>query len=278
VQFESGLALHGYDLTGSDDAYSVRLYTSAQQGDYLGLGYSVSLVDQVTGKSVAYHDDWADHQHGIWLFGPGYEPLYRQSMEIKLPSQPPVNRALSLVMAVWRKQGGEFRRQATLHSDLQRHSATQVVLTELVIPAEIPLPPADPIARFENGFSLDRVALAETAHAGHNLVIDFTWRSDVQASEDHAQFLHLGHVESGEWWVYDQAPLGARLPTRLWYSGLADSETWQAPLPADLAPGHYEVFTGLYRTRDQQRVATTNADGRPWLDNRVALGTIVIER
>ena len=91
------------------------------------------------------------------------------------------------------------------------------------------------------------------------------------------QFLHLGHESSGEWWVYDQQPLGARLPTRLWYKGLADSETWQVPLPADLAPGRYRVFTGLYRTRDLERIPANDAGGSPFPDARVPLGSLTIE-
>ena len=84
-------------------------------------------------------------------------------------------------------------------------------------------------------------------------------------------------VESGVWFVYDHQPLGPRLPTRLWYSGLADSETWQVPLPADLAPGRYNIFTGLYRARDQERIPASDADGEPWLDARVSLGALIIE-
>ena len=91
------------------------------------------------------------------------------------------------------------------------------------------------------------------------------------------QFLHLGHEDSGEWFVYDQAPLGQRLPTRLWYTGLADSETWRVPLPADLAAGRYAVFTGLYRSSDLERVPARDAEGTPWLDNRVVLGSLIIE-
>ena len=128
-----------------------------------------------------------------------------------------------------------------------------------------------------NGFALDHVDLPESASAGETLNLTFTWRSDTPGSEDHIQFLHLGHTETGEWFVYDQQPLGARLPSRLWYSGLADSETWHVPLPTDLAPGRYEVFTGLYRARDGERVPTTDADGQPWLDNRVALGTLTLD-
>ena len=84
-------------------------------------------------------------------------------------------------------------------------------------------------------------------------------------------------VKRGDWWVYDQQPLGPRLPTRLWYSGLADSEVWYVPLPDDLAPGLYTVFTGMYRLVDKERVPARDADGKPWLDARVWLGMLTLE-
>ena len=68
------------------------------------------------------------------------------------------------------------------------------------------------------------------------------------------------------------------MPTRLWYKGLVDSETWQVPLPADLAPGRYRVFTGLYRTRDRERIPARDGDGDHFGDNRVPLRTLIIER
>ena len=85
-------------------------------------------------------------------------------------------------------------------------------------------------------------------------------------------------VETSAWWVYDQQPLGPRFPTGLWYSGLADTEVWQVPLPDDLAPGKYTVFTGLYRRSDLKRVPAYDAEGTPWLDARVPLGIISIGR
>ena len=277
VRFESGVVLHGYHVTTGEEAYLLRLYASSRQGDYLGLGYSVHLIDQLAGESVAWRDEWADHQHSIWLLGPNYAPIYRQWLEVKFPPQVPTNRALQVVLALWRKQGGDYRRQDIFQSDLQLVSDSQFILSELVIPAESTIAAADSVAVFDNGFTLDAVTLPETARAGETLSIAFGWRSAVQGSEDHVQFLHFVHVESGQWWGYDQQPLGARLPTRLWYSGLEDREAWQVRLPADLAPGRYEVFTGLYRTRDQERVSVKDADGVPWLDNRVSLGRFIVE-
>ena len=178
VQFESGVTLHGYHLSRGDEAVFLRLYASGRQADYLGTGYSVHLVDQMTGDSLARYDDWADHQHSFWLFGPDYQPIYRQLVTLNLPQQPPRNRALSLVLAIWRRQGGEYRRQATLSSDLPSHSESQIVLHEVVIPAPPAASPADPLAHFDNGFALDHVDLPESASAGDTLNLTFTWRSD----------------------------------------------------------------------------------------------------
>lgn len=69
----------------------------------------------------------------------------------------------------------------------------------------------------------------------------------------------------------------SRLPSRLWYSGLVDSETWRVPLPADLAPGRYKVYTGLYRARDRERDTASDVNGAPFIDARVPLGTLIVE-
>ena len=151
------------------------------------------------------------------------------------------------------------------------------MLGELVLPAvESGWSPV-PLAAFENGFALESVDLPNQAQRGETLDITFAWRSNAAGLDNYSQFLHFIHAESGQWWGYDQSPLGMRLPTRLWYTGLADSETWQVPLPADLAPGRYMVFTGLYRASDLERVPARAAEGTPWLDNRVVLGSLILE-
>ena len=67
------------------------------------------------------------------------------------------------------------------------------------------------------------------------------------------------------------------MPTRLWYSGMVDMGTWAAPLPADLAPGNYAVYTGLYRQSDTERLPVASADGTLFADARVPLGTMNTE-
>lgn len=79
-------------------------------------------------------------------------------------------------------------------------------------------------------------------------------------------------MESGERRVVGQPSLGARMPTRLWYSGMADAGAWAAPLP-----GNYAVYIGLYRQRVKERLPVASADGTLFADARVPLGTLSIE-
>ena len=277
VEFESDIHLHGFRIERKNSyRLHLHLYLSPRQWDFKGLGYSIHPVDQISGDSIARHDQYANRQLEF-LLGPGYIPIYRQWVEVQIPPQTPVNRAFWLVLTLWREQDGEYVRQKILASDHQLLGETQVALDEMVIPAVSTATPTDPTALFDNGFALDAADMPERARHGETLNIRFDWRNDVDEREDYVQFLHLVHQESGILWNHDQPPLGPRLPTRLWYNGLADSETWQVALPADLAPGQYIVFTGLYRQSDLERIPASDIDGKPFLDARVPLGSLMIE-
>ena len=274
VVFESGIALRAYRIERAERSVNTHLMMSPTGWNFDNLGYSIHIVDQVHGDSVASKEKVLSRQLEL-VMGPGYVPAYRNWAKVVIPPETRANRAFWIVLSLWREEGGDFVRQTIVTSDLTLLSGTQVVLGEIVFastPSE-----SDVMATFDNGFILQSFELPARTQAGATLEISFTWQSDVAGTEDHVQFLHLGHEESGDWWVYDQQPLGARLPTRLWYSGLADSEVWQVPLPAGLAPGRYHVFTGLYRLSDQERVPATDTEGTPFVDARVPLGSLTIE-
>ncbi|MCY4020899.1 MAG: hypothetical protein OXG39_15910 [Chloroflexi bacterium] len=275
VAFESGTGLHSFHIDKRKSNFTVRLFLSPERWDYNGLGYSIHLVDQITGESLVSRNTHAYRRLEFYL-APEHIPVYRQWKRIRFPPGTPTNHALRVVLTLWHKNDEQIVYDRVLSSDLKLLGEAQVLLDELVLPTGSPTPTTPPLAQFENGFALGAVDLPERARPGENLVIPFAWRSDENGREDHVQYLHLGHAESGAWFVYDQQPLGARLPTRLWYRDLSDSETWRVPLPADLAPGLYQVFTGLYRTRDQERVSASDSDGRPFVDARVPLGNLII--
>ena len=277
AQFESGLYIHGYTIEANGKP---TLIAHLPRGiSPIGLGYSVHLLDQASGQPVAHVNKYLtmDLDYKITKLNKDHWPLFHQYSSLAAPPDFPSNRALSVAVSHWREQEEEFLPQRILSSDRQLLNDTQLILTEFVIPDSAAPATTSPLGVFDSGFELESADLPQSISLGEILSIAFSWRSAINGEEDLVQFLHFGHEESGEWWVYDQPPLGARLPTRLWYSGLADSEIWQVPVPADIEPGRYKVFTGLYRASDKERVAVTYADGRPWLDNRVALGDLLVE-
>ncbi len=282
VQFKSGVTLRGYRTNHEDDSSRIQLYANARPRDYIGrgvrMGYSVHLVDQESGESIASLNEFAHIPQDSWLFGPSYAPLFRNDLELPFPPGAPTNRAYWMVLTIWREKVNSHVFQQIIASDRQKLSNTQVILDEIVFPRATSAASTAPLAVFDSGFSLDAVNMPGTMTPGQTLNVAFSWRSDSDSQEGTIQFLHFVRIENGDLWNHDQQPLGARLPTRLWYSGLADSETWSVPLPADLAPGRYSVFTGLYRARDQERVNASDANGSPYIDARVPLGNIQVER
>ena len=277
VTFEPDVGLRAFRIEREKRGVNAHLFISPGQRRLEEIGLSIQLVDQVTGESVASRDRYANAQLDFFL-APGYVPVYRQWLSLKFPPDIRANRAYWIALALWRGAGDAYPRQLILESDRQRLSETQVILGELALPSTAMAPQSAPLAAFDNGFSLVSAELPQKASAGELLSIPTTWRADVGGIEDLAQFLHFKHEEDGRWWGYDQQPLGARLPTRLWYAGLVDSEIWGVPLPADLAPGRYTVFTGLYRARDQERIPARAADGAAFDDARVPLGSLIVER
>ena len=279
VAFEKDVHLHGFriDRDRRNSYLHLHLYLSVGGLDFDGQGYSINLVDQASLAFIAGRDTYA-HNRLDFDIGPDFQPVFRQWLEVEIPPDTPTNRALWIVLTLWRKEDNIFVSQDVLASDLQVLGDSQVILGELVMPAPAAVQSSTaPLALFEGGLALYAATLPQRALAGETLSITFSWRSDATGHEDYVQFLHLGHKRTGEWLVFDKHPLGARLPTRLWYNGLYDSEIWQVPLPDYLAAGSYAVFSGLYRVRDSERVKARGADGSPNLDSRVPLGSLMVQ-
>jgi len=281
LHFASGARLYAYRVKNHAQHLELSLILSPAQWNFDGLGYSLSLVDQVSKDRIA-GDDFFAHSRSTFYLAPGYRPAYKQWAQLAYPADISRNRAYWVVLSLWREQNGTFTPERILKSDHYLLSDTQVLLEEFLKRASASTASGgQPIARFAKGFTLAAIDMPAQSTPGAHLPITLHWRVEADgrasSSEDYGQFLHMQHIESGEWFVYNQLPLGPRLPTRLWYSGLDDSETWQVPLPAELAPGGYAISTGLYRNSDKERLPAHDAQGSPFTDARIPLGTITLQ-
>ena len=130
VEFEA-LHLRGFHINRRAGFHPF-LHFSLKQWDFNGLGFSITLVDKISGESVASRHEQVDLQHSRWAFGTR-APVYRQRIEIEIPPQPPSR--FYIALTVWREKDGEFARQKVLASDLQLLDDTQVILLEVSTPA-----------------------------------------------------------------------------------------------------------------------------------------------
>ena len=280
TSFANGYLLRGTDFHEGRQIHNGKYHLLYLYGEIVqpltsDFGYSILIIDQVNEAVYAAHEHWSGRTSDQWLM----RRMYKDYQHLWIPEDVPTNRALWFVLSLWQETEPErFTILPILSSEDHQLSETQLVLREFVIAEKSVTPlPEDALAyRFENGFILRGAALPESARPGETLAIPMSWEATAAGEEDWVQFLHFVNEESGELWNHDQPPLGARLPTRLWYEGLRETEAWQIELPADLAPGRYAIYTGLYRLSDLARLPVEDATGVLLPDARVPLGQLVI--
>ncbi|MCY4465454.1 MAG: hypothetical protein OXE46_07955 [Chloroflexi bacterium] len=273
VRFAGDIALRGYEFDSVGDAINISMYFSAPQVEYTQLRYFLlDLVDIVSGESNFRYVADLDLLHSVLPFGAGYSPVYRQRHEVWHRDFVPPKRAHWIVLGAM--DINALRRLDA--SNLRQLNNKQVILGEFVVPATVSAPPATALATFDEGFTFVGIELPAQAQPGDSLEVPVTWHSAAESRHDYSQFLHFVHEASGSQWGYDQPPLGNRLPMRLWYEGLLDTETWLVTVPDDVAPGEYAVYSGLYNLRDMQRLRAKDAAGMSFADARVPLGSLRI--
>lgn len=227
-------------------------YTSVAQADYVVIGQ----VGRFNYPGYA------------WLPG----RVVRQTLQIRLPDDLPAPQSYALMLRAWH----DILENSDLQTDLVMIGPEEVLLAEApALPETIEQPPAiDQIYHFGERFTLQGYALPAQAQAGDTIDITFWWQSAGQSEMPLNQFVHLYSTDGAFVTGYDQPPFGGRFPTTDWLAGAAFKDIWQVPLPADLAPGDYLVYTGLYEWPSLLRWAVTDEAGQPVQDNTALLGTI----
>lgn len=135
-------------------------------------------------------------------------------------------------------------------------------------------------ARFSEGewtVSLDAWSAPVAVAPGHNLDVALRWRSSGSAPADYHIFLHLRDAtnrtvaqgDAGPTWFLPQ-------PTSTWRT----TTVWTAhtlAIPAEIAPGRYDLVVGWYDWQTGQRLETIGETGNS-TGNEHVLGPVVVDR
>jgi hypothetical protein len=100
------------------------------------------------------------------------------------------------------------------------------------------------------------------------------WQALAPLPHDYTVFVHLRRPGGQTVAQADHRPLGNLYPTSLWPPGEIIRESSDLPLPADLPPGPYELWAGMYLLETGERLPVQDdASG----ENAVRLGQIIVD-
>jgi hypothetical protein len=114
--------------------------------------------------------------------------------------------------------------------------------------------------QFDRWFALSGASLPIHANGGDVLPLQLQWDSLETTPTDYTVFVHVVGPDGQAVAQQDWQPLQNYAPTHLWSKGqrLVD-DRYAIQLPADLAPGTYEVRAGMYT--DAGRLPVTRSGG-----------------
>jgi hypothetical protein len=88
-------------------------------------------------------------------------------------------------------------------------------------------------------------------------------------------FVHLRDGEGRKVAQTDGFPSGGAWPTSAWESNQPVTDLRSIPIPADLTPGRYGLWAGMYRLSDQTRLPI-QASGQEVQDDAILLAEIEV--
>ncbi|GAB4421343.1 MAG: hypothetical protein Fur0044_18760 [Anaerolineae bacterium] len=133
--------------------------------------------------------------------------------------------------------------------------------------------PATPLAAdFDGQILFHGYTLPGEASPGERVPLTLVWQAQTAPVEDYAIFVQLRDATNNTLASADHQPYQGLLPTSSWPAGAVIQEVVWLSLPADLPPGSYNLYVGLYRPDTLERLPLQgDASG----ENALILGPLV---
>ena len=153
----------------------------------------------------------------------------------------------------------------------------RLFLGYVVAPPAVDTEGAMPVqAQFGERILLDAYEVPLQVTPGQPLDVTLYWEALSPPAADYTVFVHLLDEQGQIVAAHDSMPAGNRFPTRAWQPGLQVRDAHPIDLPADLAPGTYQVSVGLYLLETGERLPVRDAGGVDQPDRSLPLTTVTV--
>jgi 4-amino-4-deoxy-L-arabinose transferase-like glycosyltransferase len=267
ANFENRVRMLGYDASRTATGLLVTLYWQPLASIHADLSVDVRLTDSA-GRTLAEVKEppWSGNVSVLsWRDG----VAVRDKHLLPLPAGVPDTGQLVLSLEQQNRDGWSWQ-LALLQNDE----------TELGLgPVDLRLArPSNPIVEGNLG---DVVRLlgydigSTRVQAGATLPLTLTWECLDTMDDDYTVFVHLVGADGEPLAQVDSQPLGGSYPTSFWDAGERLRDPYLLELPADLAPGEYELRVGMYLLATGDRLPLYGSGGQS-LGDSVRLDTVTI--
>jgi hypothetical protein len=128
---------------------------------------------------------------------------------------------------------------------------------------------------FADQFALAGYQLTPPSNMDGALDLDIWWVGLTRPAEDYKVFVHVDDEAGQRWAQHDTQPLFGMAPTTRWEVNELVRDHYRLELPADLPPGEYQIFVGLYPAESALNLDVLdemkNAQGQRFLLDRITL-------
>lgn len=286
VHYENGLSLVGYRMSPEQvkpgDEVTLTLYWRADQPLPDNYSLSIHALSHPDIASVAQSDDLHIGPTPSTAWFPGV--VMKRTVFLQLPRDLQTPESYWLLVRVWSgpwplgRPWEDTNGVPLVNSgDRATIAADGLILDHLIVlsPTAPPEPPSPADFTFPTaGLALYGYELPQEDITLHRLPVSFWWRTTEAVGEDWTQFFHLVPAGGGETVAFDGKPFGDSFPTADWPAAIQVRDSRTIDLPDSLAPGAYDVYTGLYLPDTGERAAVTDGNGQPVANNAILLGRI----
>jgi len=164
-----------------------------------------------------------------------------------------------------------------LRAELHTFGKTELALYVRPDATSPPLSEEGPVERatFGPAIALDYTPISVTVRPGDVVGVPLTWRASASPGMRYAVFVHVRDADGYPLIQNDGDPVNGDHPTDLWRPGDVIADPRILLVRADIPPGRYPVFVGLYDRDTGTRVPVQDAAGQP-LGDSLFVGTVEV--